>query len=759
MSLAPRKCYPGSGLRLLAAGLWSLVAFAQSGYVDARQCATCHKQIADDYSKTGMGRSFYKLTPAKVAEDFTRRNQFTHQLSGTTFSMVARGGEYFQRRSQVGFGGKETNVEESRIDYVMGSGNHARSYLHRTPAGTLIELPLGWYPGPGPTGSWGMAPGSDTDHPRTRRFISYKCMFCHNGIPQIPKANELPDSDPVFTGELPEGIDCQRCHGPGAAHIQAVSTPGARPASIRESIVNPARLSPERAMEVCMQCHLETSSTRIPATVVRFDRGPFSYKPGEPLADFMLSFDHAPGTGHDEKFETVSSVYRMRKSRCFTESAGKMTCQTCHDPHRVPRGATAAAHYAKVCNQCHNVRQGEIPALATLVRSGKHPAGQDCVACHMPKRRAEDIPELTMTEHRILARPPSGNLLAKLPQPSTDHYRGEVVPYYPLPFPPTGENALYLAVAQVGLQNNVDAGLPQLAREVAEQKPRNPEFYVLLGDAWEGVGKHAEAVRAYEQALQLQPDSVRALRSLATALQESGKGAAAAAALEKALKLAPVDPEAWFRYGILDVAAGRAGAGVEKIRKAISLDPSLPEKSRRLAEVLLVTGDLNGAMAALTVALKTDPYDEDAWDLAGRVLSQQGQTEEAMFHFERAVKLRPDSAPHLFDYGLALARAGRFDEAQARGEAAVKVQPGFADAHELLGGIFEQKRQIPQAVAAYRRTLELRPEASRPHLRLGVVLAAQGDRTGAEEHLREAAKARDAAVARQAAALLQQLKP
>jgi hypothetical protein len=32
-------------------------------------------------------------------------------------------------------------------------------------------------------------------------------------------------------------------------------------------------------------------------------------------------FDHAPGTGHDDKFEIVgSSAYRLRQSQCFLKS-------------------------------------------------------------------------------------------------------------------------------------------------------------------------------------------------------------------------------------------------------------------------------------------------------------------------------------------------------------------------------------------------------------------------------------------------------
>ena len=73
--------------------------------------------------------------------------------------MTEHGGEYFQRRWQLGFDGKPENVEELQIDYIMGSGNHVRTYLHREKDGTLIELPLAWYAELG--GHWGMNPGYD----------------------------------------------------------------------------------------------------------------------------------------------------------------------------------------------------------------------------------------------------------------------------------------------------------------------------------------------------------------------------------------------------------------------------------------------------------------------------------------------------------------------------------------------------------------------------------------------------------------------
>jgi len=205
-------------------------AAAQTGpaqeYVDARICAGCHSDIARNYLQTGMGRSLFRPAPRNTIEDYTKNNEYYHPLSDTHYSMIVRDGAYYQRRWQIGFGGKETNIEESRIDYVFGSGNHARSYLQRTARGTFIELPLGWYAEKG--GYWAMSPGFDSRHPITRRLVSYECVFCHDGYPSIPAGHDLPGAEPVFNGDLPEGIDCQRCHGPGGNHVRAAQTTGAK---------------------------------------------------------------------------------------------------------------------------------------------------------------------------------------------------------------------------------------------------------------------------------------------------------------------------------------------------------------------------------------------------------------------------------------------------------------------------------------------------------------------------------------------------
>ncbi len=136
--------------------------------------------------------------------------------------MVFRDGAWFQRRWQTGFDGKETNVDEKRVDYVLGSGNHTRTMLHLTERNTLQELPLGWYSEKG--GFWGMNPGYDRpDYVGSVRPIYYECMFCHNGYPRIPEGAHRDAAQATYLLPLPEGIDCQRCHGPGQSHVDKAS--------------------------------------------------------------------------------------------------------------------------------------------------------------------------------------------------------------------------------------------------------------------------------------------------------------------------------------------------------------------------------------------------------------------------------------------------------------------------------------------------------------------------------------------------------
>ena len=175
-------------------------------FTDPQACQPCHSGIWDSYQTTGMGQSFYRLRPESTVEDFNSPKPFYHAASDRHYRMVRREGRYFQRRHQIDSRGSEINVLEREIHFVLGSGNHARSYLHLAPGGKLTQLPLGWYAQDG--GKWGMSPGYDRpNHDGFQRVVAYDCMFCHNAYPALAPGSDRPGRLPRYTGEIPEGID------------------------------------------------------------------------------------------------------------------------------------------------------------------------------------------------------------------------------------------------------------------------------------------------------------------------------------------------------------------------------------------------------------------------------------------------------------------------------------------------------------------------------------------------------------------------
>lgn len=713
---------------------------SHSDYVDGAVCASCHQEIAETYRKTGMGRSFFIPTAANVVEDYAHANTVFHQPSGLRYTMVERNGEFFERRSQAGFDGKETNVMEERIDYAIGSGNHSRSYLHRAPDGQLIELPVSWYSEG--SGYWAMSPGYDWKGQKDfRRAITPECMFCHNGYPEGDAGLERS----IFPEKLPHGIDCQRCHGPGRPHVEAAMSSHATLELVRSAIVNPGRLGRDRQLEVCMQCHLETSHHE-PNEQRAFDRAIFSYRPGQPMEDFKLYFEPAghenhPSSETDDSFEIAHAAYRLRKSACFRNS--QMTCLTCHDPHNIPRGQEAVAHYTEVCLSCH---RGVTHTVAL-------PATSTCLSCHMPKRRTEDAVHVVMTDHFIRRTQPRRDLLAPIAEiPTSEGSFTKVALYYPAKAPPTPAAEISMAEAQVR-----DNGISRLQILLERYQPNSPKPYLVLADAYDREGNNAEVARWSRQALTKHENFRPAVVKLVPALFAIHQDAQATKVLEEAVERYPTDDLLLSDLGNAYLRQAEIAQASSALERAVRANPERPESHNLLGVVALKQGDRATGEREFREALRCQPDFAEARDNLGNLLVEEHGYAEAEFQFEKAIEADADFAEAHHHLGRLLVLMDQLPRAVIELREAAQQEPNEPQVHEDLADVLAATGHAAEAKTEYERVLALRPDQPRAHLGLGMVLLSQHRVAEARLHLQAAANSSDPEIAQTARRVLEQL--
>lgn len=315
-----------------AVGRWPVTRGAAAGYVADSACEECHKQVWDSFQTSGMSKSFLRPDPAMAFEDLGK--PFFQQATGFYYEMTVRNGSYWLERYCKDERSERFATLIVKVDWVMGMGNPVRAYLTQNPYGELYQLPLCWYA----DGGWGMAPGYDhKSHPRFERMVDRTCMSCHSAYPEVPFGSDLPHKPNAFPRDIPPGIGCQRCHGPGARHVEWALTPAESKAEARVTdtrILNPARFTPRQRGDLCLTCHLETEAQQGNMLIRAFDRPMFALQPGMDLARFVYHLDHGTETERRSRIQAGGQAYRLRFSRCHSESAREMTCLTCHDPHR-----------------------------------------------------------------------------------------------------------------------------------------------------------------------------------------------------------------------------------------------------------------------------------------------------------------------------------------------------------------------------------------------------------------------------------------
>ncbi len=271
--------------------------------------------------------------------------------------------------------------------------------------------------------------------------------------------------------------------------------------------------------------------------------------------------------------------------------------------------------------------------------------------------------------------------------------------------PGHAEAALLLAAACRRLGDPATA--IRVLEPLAGAHPGAPVLQLELGRAYGAGGRAAEAIGAFQRAVELDAALADGWRELAAQRFLAGDTAAGDAAYLKYSSLAREPPE--LTDANVARAADRLDAAETMVRRHLQRAPRDAAALRMLADLAGRRGDSAEAERCLTDALEFAPGDAAARRDLARLLCLQERVAEAMPLIERLLVNEPRNSSHLCLMAQALRLDGRAQEAIVLMQDLVAESPGDVQAWLILGNTLREVGQQAAAIASFRRALDAQP--------------------------------------------------
>ncbi len=223
------------------------------------------------------------------------------------------------------------------------------------------------------------------------------------------------------------------------------------------------------------------------------------------------------------------------------------------------------------------------------------------------------------------------------------------------------------------------------------------------------AGQLDQALAGYRAVLDDKPDSADAHHLIGLALDQKGEHEAAVAAIEQAIALKPAS--GLFRFNLARVLseAGQVDRARETYRAAIDMKPGDADAHSNLGLLEERAGSPDAALAAFEAALAVDPGHLKARVNLARTLITLKRSDAAASHLKHLTSLPDAPAEAWFLTGTLAEDAERFDDAIAAYRRALDIAPDFEKARNNLGTAllgaqrYGEARQVFNAIFAAKR--------------------------------------------------------
>jgi hypothetical protein len=329
-----------------------------NAYAGSDKCINCHKAISYSYAHTAHFLS------TRIAEDSTVVGNFGKDsnelfVNDTTHIMMEKKDSGLYQALYI----NNKQIIARRFDLVMGAVK-GQTYLSWHDGG-LYQLPVSYITA---LHRWSSSPGYALAGLNFSRSITKDCFECHSSFTNRDEKGLLDFRE--NTGSWIYNIDCERCHGPAAAHVQFHEE---YPNEKKSMFMVPFNsLSRQQKIDLCAVCHSGNNNILL--------KSRFAFKMGDSLTSYMI-----PLYDRNHRLDVHGNQTQLlSQSKCFMMSS--LDCSTCHNTHMNERGLVDI--YNGHCLSCHSTRN-HFCTIAT--DSNIVFISNNCTRCHMPEQASNVI--------------------------------------------------------------------------------------------------------------------------------------------------------------------------------------------------------------------------------------------------------------------------------------------------------------------------------------------------------------------------------
>src|SRR5438477_6476416 len=260
-----------------------------------------------------------------------------------------------------------------------------------------------------------------------------------------------------------------------------------------------------------------------------------------------------------------------------------------------------------------------------------------------------------------------------------------------------------------------------LIREQIKKTPQDSQSYLLLGVILKQQKKNDESRKAFEKAIELNPENVVAIDQLADLDLEAKAFSAVHQRADALLQKDPKSAPAYYIHGRSYVIENNFAAAETALKKAVELDTNLAAAYNLLVAIYVEANKLPEALKELETVLAKNPQYSPALLTSGIIYERMGDFAKARDNYEKVLALTPNFVPALnnlaYIYSEKLTNLDRAAELARKAHELAPAEPSIQD---TFGWVLYRQGKYQEAAELLEQSASKSPAQGEIQFHLGM---------------------------------------